>query len=258
MTSDPSTIVTDPRPLTSRMSLASMIAAVSSSSPRPINEGDWATTASSRPRRVRCSKCWSTTTLTSKPRPTETCAMRCLGVAPELPKAIMWVATALAPADVPATTTPRPWASRTAAPSLVPPASWTKRERMTRSPSLSSAPPMTITGPTGPPSVVGASRSGVDASVIHVSVPAFQLPRHAAFLRNLICSLSHCRVAQNSHLEGSPVLHSTERIGCVAQRPRDLRRARQSPSRPRDYRQYEYPTVLESYCRYISIRRKDL
>src|SRR3989442_15668734 len=52
---------------------------------------------------------------------------------------------------------------------------------MTRSPSLSSAPPMTIPGPTGPPSVVGASRTGIDASVIHVSVPAFELRRAAVF-----------------------------------------------------------------------------
>src|SRR2546428_7658986 len=72
-----------------------------------------------------------------------------------------------------------------------PPASWTKRDRMTRSPSLSSAPPITITGPTGPPSVVGASRNGVDASVIHDSVPAFQFGRCAVSYRNLY---PHCHI----------------------------------------------------------------
>src|SRR5438132_2167717 len=62
-----------------------------------------------------------------------------------------------------------------------PPASSTKRERMTRSPSLSSAPPMTMTGPTGPPSVVGASRCGAEASVIHDSVLAAVLRRLESF-----------------------------------------------------------------------------
>src|SRR5947207_6553299 len=52
---------------------------------------------------------------------------------------------------------------------------------MTRSPSLSSAPPMTMTGPTGPPSVVGASRCGAEASVIHDSVLAAVLRRGEFF-----------------------------------------------------------------------------
>src|SRR5256885_1739096 len=56
-----------------------------------------------------------------------------------------------------------------------------KRARMTRSPSLSSAPPMTMTGPTGPPSVVGASRCGAEASVIHDSVLAAVFRRFEVF-----------------------------------------------------------------------------
>ena len=73
----------------------------------PSSDGDCATTASSRPSRVRCSKCWSMTTSLSRPRPADICAMRCFGVAPEAPNAIMCSAMALAPAEVPATAAPR-------------------------------------------------------------------------------------------------------------------------------------------------------
>ena len=60
--SAPSTIVTAPRPMTSSVWSGNTIAAVSSSRPSPSSDGDWATTASRRPSRVRCSKCWSMTT----------------------------------------------------------------------------------------------------------------------------------------------------------------------------------------------------
>src|SRR5438093_7166721 len=128
---------------------------------------------------------------------------------------------------------------------------------MTRSPNLSSAPPMTITGPTGPPSVAGASRSGVDASVIHVSVPAFELPRHAAFFAEsyMLTVTSSRRPEWPSGME--LVLHSTERSSQIAHRPGDRRRAPRSPSALENYRQYEYRTVLESYGRYISIRKEN-
>ncbi len=46
--------------------------------------------------------------------------MRCFGVAPEAPNAIMCELTALAPAEVPATTTPRSRAAAMALPSAVP------------------------------------------------------------------------------------------------------------------------------------------
>ena len=42
----------------------------------------------------------------SSPSPAAIWAIRCLGVAPEAPNAIMWDETADAPADVPATTAP--------------------------------------------------------------------------------------------------------------------------------------------------------
>ena len=42
----------------------------------------------------------------SSPRPAAICAIRCLGVAPEAPNAIMCDEMALAPAEVPATTAP--------------------------------------------------------------------------------------------------------------------------------------------------------
>ena len=117
----PSTMVTAPRPMTSRVWSGWMIAAVSSSRPSPISDGDCATAASRRPSRVRCSKCWSMTTPRTIPRPADICAIRCFGVAPDAPNAIMCVATALAPADVPAITAPRSCASISARPSRVPP-----------------------------------------------------------------------------------------------------------------------------------------
>ena len=61
---------------------------------------------SSRPSRFRCWKCWSTITPGSSPRPAAICAIRCFGVAPDAPNAIMCDDTADAPADVPATTEP--------------------------------------------------------------------------------------------------------------------------------------------------------
>ena len=48
----------------------------------PSSDGDCAITASSRPNRPRCSKCWSTTTPSRTPSPAASCAMRCLGVSP--------------------------------------------------------------------------------------------------------------------------------------------------------------------------------
>ena len=47
--------------------------------------------------------------------------MRCFGVAPEAPKAIMWLLIALAPADVPAMTAPLRNRSRIESASRVPP-----------------------------------------------------------------------------------------------------------------------------------------
>src|SRR5439155_12738468 len=104
---------------------------------------------------------------------------------------------------------------------------------MTRSPSLSSAPPMTITGPTGPPSVVGASRSGVDASVTHVSVPAFELRRVATFCGILYDEYHILASPESGELEEEPGVYPTDQIDLVAQRARDRRRAGQSCSRSR-------------------------
>ena len=60
-------------------------------------------------------------TLGSTPRPAARAAIRCFGVPPEAPKAIMWVDIAEAPAEVPATTAPSRKRSITASASLVPP-----------------------------------------------------------------------------------------------------------------------------------------
>src|SRR5574338_331938 len=57
----------------------------------------------------------------SSPSPALIWVMRCLGVAPLVPKATMWVLRAEAPADVPATMAPRRWRSAKARPSGVPP-----------------------------------------------------------------------------------------------------------------------------------------
>src|SRR5687768_7739829 len=95
--------------------------AVSSSTPRPSRLGFWAMRLSRRPSRFRCWKCWSTITPGSTPSPAAIWAMRCLGVAPDAPNAIMWLESALAPALVPATTAPwRNWSS-TASARRVPP-----------------------------------------------------------------------------------------------------------------------------------------
>ena len=80
--------------------------AVSSSTPRPSRLGFWAMRLSSRPSRLRCWKCWSTMTPGRTPSPAAIWAIRCFGVAPDAPKAIMWLDIAEAPADVPATTAP--------------------------------------------------------------------------------------------------------------------------------------------------------
>ena len=52
-----SRMVTDPLPMTSITPAGLTSAAVSSSMPMPSSAGDWATSASSRPIRFRCSKC---------------------------------------------------------------------------------------------------------------------------------------------------------------------------------------------------------
>ena len=57
----------------------------------------------------------------STPRPAAIWAMRCLGVAPDAPNAIMWLDIADAPADVPATTAPCWKRSRIASARSVPP-----------------------------------------------------------------------------------------------------------------------------------------
>ena len=54
--------------------------------------------------------------------------MRFLGVGPALPNATMWLAMALAPADVPAITAPRSCARKRASPSLVPATTWVRRD----------------------------------------------------------------------------------------------------------------------------------
>ena len=75
--------------------------AVSSSTPSPSRLGFWAIRLSSRPSRFRCWKCWSTMTPGRTPRPAAIWAIRCLGVAPDAPNAIMWLDIADAPAEVP-------------------------------------------------------------------------------------------------------------------------------------------------------------
>src|SRR5438105_2726591 len=129
---------------------------------------------------------------------------------------------------------------------------------MTRSPSLSSAPPMTITGPTGPPSVVGASRSGIDASVIPVSVPAFELRRYTAFCGTLYDWCHICASSKVGEPERQWGVAPMDHTGWVTQRTRDRRPARGSCPRTSVYRQYEYSTVLESYGRCINIRSNAL
>ena len=57
----------------------------------------------------------------SRPRPALIWVIRCLGVAPLVPKATMWLLMAEAPALVPATITPCRWRSMIARPSPVPP-----------------------------------------------------------------------------------------------------------------------------------------
>jgi hypothetical protein len=44
---------------------------------------------------------------------------------------------------------------------------------------------MTMTGPTGPPAMVGASRCGAEASVIHDSLPAVVFRRFGYFCGSL-------------------------------------------------------------------------
>ncbi len=117
----PSTTVIDPRPMTSMTWSGPTTPAVSSSTPRPSRLGFWAIRLRSRPSRFRCWKCWSTITPGSSPRPAAICAIRCLGVAPDAPKAIMWLEMALAPADVPATTAPASNRAAIASASRVPP-----------------------------------------------------------------------------------------------------------------------------------------
>ena len=56
-----------------------------------------------------------------RPRPAAIWAIRCLGVAPDAPNAIMWLDTALAPAEVPATTAPARNRAMIASASRVPP-----------------------------------------------------------------------------------------------------------------------------------------
>src|SRR2546430_14372591 len=106
-----------------------------------------------------------------------------------------------------------------------PPASSTKRERMTRSPSLSSAPPMTMTGPTGPPSVVGASRCGAEASVIHDSVLAAVLRRFESFCEFLYawCHIVRRLYSRSAHLRsaGTSRLYKNRRIAISGHEYRD-------------------------------------
>ena len=120
-------MVTDPLPSTSITPDGLTRAAVSSSMPMPSSAGDWATSASSRPMRFRCSKCWSMITPGSSPRPALICVIRCLGVVPLVPKATMWVLMADAPALVPATIAPCLWRSMIARPSAVPPITLDRR-----------------------------------------------------------------------------------------------------------------------------------
>ena len=97
-----------------------MIAAVSSSMPRPSCAGLAAIRASSRPNRFRWVKCWSTIAIGSSPSPWDTWPIRNFGVAPPLPNDTMCADRMLAPAEVPATSAPRRWAARMASPSGVP------------------------------------------------------------------------------------------------------------------------------------------
>ena len=107
--------------MTSMMWSGPTTPAVSSSTPSPSRLGFWAIRLSSRPSRFRCWKCWSMMTPGSTPRPAAIWAIRCLGVAPDAPNAIMWLDIADAPADVPATTAPCWKRSRIASARSVPP-----------------------------------------------------------------------------------------------------------------------------------------
>ena len=88
----------------------------------------------------------------SSPSPADSWLIRCLGVAPPDPKAIMCSARMLAPAEVPPTTAPRWYAARIAAPNGVP---------VMKELSLSWLPPVMNTAST---SASGPTRSGSAAS----------------------------------------------------------------------------------------------
>ena len=120
-------MVTDPLPSTSITPDGLTSAAVSSSTPMPSRAGDCATSASSRPIRFRCSKCWSMITPGSRPRPALIWVMRCFGVVPLVPNATMWLLMAEAPALVPATISPCRCRSMMARPRAVPPITLERR-----------------------------------------------------------------------------------------------------------------------------------
>ena len=100
----------DPRPMTSIARFGCTIAHVSSSSPRPMSDGDCAIAHSSRPRRRALLEVLIDDVPSTRSRPAAVCTLPCRGVAPGCPKAIMCEASALAPADVPAIAAPRSWA----------------------------------------------------------------------------------------------------------------------------------------------------
>ena len=103
--------MTAPRPTTSSRVPSRTTAAVSSSIPMPSSDGDWATSDSSRPYRLRCSKCWSITTPRQQAEAGGQLTHPLLRGGAAAPKAIMWSARMLAPAEVPPTTTPRWYAA---------------------------------------------------------------------------------------------------------------------------------------------------
>src|ERR1044072_2986021 len=70
-----------------------------SPTPRPSRLGFWAMTESSRPRRFRCWKCWSTITPGRSPRPAARAAIRIFGVPLDAPKPIMCLDFPDAPAE---------------------------------------------------------------------------------------------------------------------------------------------------------------
>ena len=119
--SDGSTTVTVPLPMTSKVRSGPSTSAVSSSMPTPMTNGLNETAVSSRPSRSRWRKCWSMMSRLVRPRPGASVTPSVVGVGPVGPVAIMCSGSTAAPAEVPATTAPSAFRRRMAWASGVPP-----------------------------------------------------------------------------------------------------------------------------------------